>query len=71
MGTAVAKCADLAQQLEQAMRSKDIAFGDDHDIWGGLRIGSIAAVDAQAGLENGPGQIQSKTDPFHYETSTD
>jgi len=53
------------------MRSKDIAFGDNHDIGGGLRIGSIAAVDAQAGIENGPGRIQSKTDPFHYETSTD
>ena len=71
MGTAVAKCADLAQQPEQAMRSKDMEFGDNHDIGGGLRIDSIAAVNAEAGLEIGPGRIQSKTDPFHYETSTD
>ena len=71
MGTAVAKYADLAQQPEQAMRSKDMAFGDNHDIGGGLCIGSIAAVDAQAGLEHGPARIPKKMEPFHYETSTD
>ena len=71
MGTAVAKYADLAQQPEQAMRSKDMAFDDNHDIGDSLCIGSIAAVEAQAGLEHGPGQIQRKMEPFHYETSTD
>ena len=53
------------------MRSKDMAFGDNHDIGGGLCIGSIAAVDAQAGLEHGPGRIQRKMESLHYETSTD
>ena len=71
MRTAIVKCVELAQHLEQAMRSKDISCDDNHDIGDGLRTGSIAAVDAQASVDLGPGRIQSKTDLFHYETSTD